>query len=126
MVTTVPMSRLFPDIGDTHAAWLARPETWTNSLRFLRHTTAKPVTIVAYPRAHFDTQIMKALASTHFFDIARALNIGITLMVFPFDDLDVMDNLDAVCRFCGSEVDYVIVRNPARAPKSRMFDGSPN
>src|SRR5213076_190575 len=31
---------------------------------------------------------------------------------------------DAVCQFCGSQVEYVIVRNPARAPKTRMFDGS--
>jgi hypothetical protein len=35
-----------------------------------------------------------------------------------------MTNLDAVCQFCGSQVDYVIVRNPARATKTRMFDGS--
>ena len=45
-------------------------------------------------------------------------------MVFPLDDLDVMTNLDAVCQFCGNQVEYVIVRNPARAPKTRMFDGS--
>ena len=38
---------------------------------------------------------MKALQATHFFDIASTQNIGITLMVFPFDDLDVMTNLDA-------------------------------
>jgi hypothetical protein len=68
---------------------------------------------------------MKALAATHFFDIAGQQNIGITLMVFPLDDLDVMTNLDAVCQFCGKQVDYVIVRNPARAPKTRMFDSSP-
>jgi len=38
--------------------------------------------------------------------------------------MDVMTNLDAVCQFCGKQVDYVVVRNPARAPKTRMFDGS--
>ena len=64
------------------------------------------------------------LSATHFFDIAGTQNIGITLMVFPFDDLDVMTNLDAVCQFCGKQVDYVIVRNPARAQRTRMFDGS--
>jgi hypothetical protein len=71
-----------------------------------------------------DGQLIKALRTTHFFDIANAQGIGITVMVFPLDDLDVMTNLDAVCQFCGSQVDYVIVRNPARAPKTRMFDGS--
>ena len=36
-----------------------------------------------------------------------------------------MTNLAAVCQFCGRQVDYVIVRNPARALKTRMFDSSP-
>src|SRR5436190_1580009 len=58
------------------------------------------------------------------FDLAKDHSIGITVMVFPLDDLDVMMNIDVVCRFCGNEVDYVIVRNPARAPKTRMFDVS--
>jgi hypothetical protein len=92
-------------------------------ISILRKTTAHPVTLVD-PRAHLDGQMMKALAATHFFDIAGAQNIGITLMVFPFDDMDVMTNLDAVCQFCGKQVDYVVVRNPARALKTRMFDGS--
>jgi hypothetical protein len=115
-------SRLFPDMV-TLTPLAGQAGDMDELIAILRRTTAKPVTIVD-PRAHLDTQITKALASTHFFDIASTLNIGITLMVFPFDDLDVMDNLDAVCRFCGNEVDYVIIRNPARAPKSRMFDGS--
>jgi hypothetical protein len=55
------------------------------------------------------------ISATHFFDIASKQNIGITLMVFPFDDLDVMTNLATVCQFCGRQVDYVIVRNP-RSP----------
>ena len=93
-------------------------------ISILRKTTAKSVTLVD-PRAHLDGQLMKALSATHFFDIAGTQNIGITLMVFPFDDLDVMTNLDAVCQFCGKQVDYVIVRNPARAAKTRMFDNSP-
>ena len=92
-------------------------------ISILRKTTAQPVTLVD-PRAHLDGQMMKALAATHFFDIACAQNICITLMVFPFDDMDVMTNLDAVCQFCGKQVDYVVVRNPARALKTRMFDGS--
>jgi hypothetical protein len=92
-------------------------------IALLRKTTAKPVTLVD-PRAHLDGQLMRALSATHFFDIAGQQNIGITLMVFPLDDLDVMTNLDTVCQFCGKQVDYIIVRNPARAPKTRMFDGS--
>jgi len=116
------LSRLFP--GQTKLIPLnGQAEDLDELISILRKTTATPVTLVD-PRAHLDGQVMKALRATHFFDIAKAQSIGITVMVFPLDDLDVMMNIDVVCRFCGNEVDYVIVRNPARAPKTRMFDGS--
>ena len=116
------LSRLFPDQVKLMPL-TGQADDLDEIISILRKTTAKPVTLVD-PRAHLDGQMMKALAATHFFDIADAQNIGITLMVFPFDDMDVMTNLDAVCQFCGKQVDYVVVRNPARAPKTRMFDGS--
>jgi len=116
------LSRLFP--GQTKLIPLnGQAEDLDELISILRKTTATPVTLVD-PRAHLDGQVMKALRATHFFDIAKAQSIGITVMVFPLDDLDVMMNIDVVCRFCGNEVDYVIVRNPGRAPKTRMFDGS--
>lgn len=116
------LSRLFPEqarLIPLHG----QAEDLDELISILRKVTAAPVTLVD-PRAHLDGQLMKALSATHFFDIANAQNIGITIMVFPLDDLDVMTNLDAVCQFCGSQVDYVIVRNPARAARTRMFDGS--
>lgn len=116
------LSRLFPEqarLIPLHG----QAEDLDEVISILRKATAAPVTLVD-PRAHLDGQLMKALSATHFFEIANAQNIGITIMVFPLDDLDVMTNLDAVCQFCGSQVDYVIVRNPARAARTRMFDGS--
>jgi hypothetical protein len=116
------LSRLFP--AQTKLVPLSgQADDIDELIAILRKATAAPVTLVD-PRAHLDTPVMKALRATHFFDIAKAQSIAITVMVFPLDDLDVMMNIDAVCRFCGSDVDYVIVRNPARAPKTRMFDGS--
>jgi hypothetical protein len=115
-------SRLFPDQVKL-TPLIGQADDLDELISILRKTTAKPVTVVD-PRAHLDGQLMTALAATHFFEIAGAQSIGITLMVFPFDDLDVMTNLDAVCQFCGRQVNYVIVRNPARAPKTRMFDSS--
>src|SRR5437016_2196914 len=116
------LSRLFP--GQTKLVPLnGQPDDLDELISILRKATAAPVTLVD-PRVHLDGQLMKALHATHFFDIANAHSIGITVMVFPLDDLDVMMNLDAVCQFCGSQVEFVIVRNPARAPKIRMFDGS--
>lgn len=116
------LSRLFP--GQAKLIPLhGQPDDLDELISILRKATTSPVTLVD-PRAHLDGQLMKALKATHFFEIAIAQSIGITVMVFPLDDLDVMSNLDVVCQFCGSRVDYVIVRNPARAAKTRMFDGS--
>ena len=116
------LSRLFPE--QTKLIPLnGQAEDLDELIAILRQAAATPVTLVD-PRAHLDALLTKAIRATHFFDIANAQGIGITIMVFPLDDLDVMTNLDAVCQFCGSQVDYIIVRNPARAPKTRMFDGS--
>jgi hypothetical protein len=116
------LSRLFP--GQTKLVPLnGHADDLDELISILRKTTTVPVTLVD-PRAHLDGQLMTALRATHFFQIADAQSIGITIMVFPLDDLDVMTNIDAVCQFCGSQVEYVIVRNPSRAPKTRMFNGS--
>ncbi len=91
------LSRLFPSQVKL-APLNGQAEDLDELILILRKTTAQPVTLID-PRAHLDAQLMKALAATHFFDIASAQDIGITLMVFPFDDLDVMTNLAAVCQF---------------------------
>src|SRR5437660_12787294 len=89
------VSRLFP--GQTKLVPLnGQAEDLDELISILRKATAAPVTLVD-PRAHLDGQLMKALHATHFFDIATAQSVGITVMVFPLDDLDVMTNLDAVC-----------------------------
>ena len=116
------LSRLFPEQARL-IPLNGQAEDLDELIAILRKVTAAPVTLVD-PRAHLDGLLIQALRTTHFFDIANAHGVGITVMVFPLDDLDVMTNLDAVCQFCGNQVDYVIVRNPARAMKTRMFDGS--
>jgi hypothetical protein len=90
----------------------------------LKKVTAKPVTIVD-ARAHLDGVLRTALQATRFFNLAKQLNIGITVTMFPLDDVDVMTNLDELCQFCGSQVEYIVVKNPARAARTKMFDGSP-
>ena len=47
-------------------------------ISILRKATAAPVTLVD-PRAHLYSQVMKALRATHFFDIAKAQSVGITV-----------------------------------------------
>src|SRR5580658_4950975 len=91
------LSRLFPEQAKL-VPLNGQAEDLDELIRILRQATAAPVTLVD-PRAHLDGLLMKALRATHFFDIANAQGIGITIMVFPLDDLDVMTNLDAVCQF---------------------------
>ena len=116
------LSRLFPAQAKL-VPLNGQPDDLDELISILRKATAAPVTVVD-PRAHVEGQLMKVLRATHYFDIANAQGIGITVMVFPLDDLDVMTNLDTVCQFCANQVEYVVVRNRARAPKTRMFDGS--
>lgn len=47
-----------------------------------------------------------------------------TVLLFPADDLEVMTDLDQTVSRLADAVDYVVVKNQARAPRTRMFDGS--
>jgi hypothetical protein len=116
------LSRLFPD----HVSLVpltGRTDDQDEIVRVLKKVTARPVALID-PRAHLDGALKAAIRATNFFDVAEGQGIGITIMVFPLDDMDVMTNLDDLCQFCGDRVDYVIVKNPARAARTKMFDGS--
>ena len=90
------LSRLFP--AQTRLVPLTgQADDLDDLISILRKATVAPVTLVD-PRAHLDGQVMKALRATHFFDIAKAQSVSITVLVFPLDDLDVMMNIDSVCR----------------------------
>lgn len=115
-------SRLFPNEVKL-MPMTGQAEDRDELVRIFKKVPAMPVTMID-PRAHLDATLKGALRATDFFRLANQQGIGITVMVFPLDDLDVMDNLDDLCQFCGNDVDYVIVRNPARAARTKMFDGS--
>src|SRR6266850_1329510 len=75
------LSRLFPDQAKL-VPLNGQADDMDELISILRKTTAAPVTLVD-PRAHLDSQVIKALRATHFFDIAKAQSIGITVMLFP-------------------------------------------
>lgn len=116
------LSRLFPDQVQL-VPLSGRTDDQDEIVRVFKRITAKPVTVID-PRAHLDGVLKSAIRATNFFDVAERQGIGITVTVFPLDDMDVMTNLDELCEFCGDRVDYVIVKNPARAARTKMFDGS--
>jgi hypothetical protein len=117
------MSRLFPDQVKL-VPLNGRAEDQDELVRILKKVTAKAVTLID-PRAHLGGALRNALEATDYFRLADRQGVGITVTVFPFDDVDVMTNLVELCQFCGNRVNYVIVKNPARAARTRMFDTSP-
>jgi hypothetical protein len=116
------LSRLFPDQVQL-APLTGRTDDQDEVVRIFKKIPATLVTLID-PRAHLDGVLKNAIRATNFFDVAERQGIGITITVFPLDDMDVMTNLDELCQFCGDNVDYVIVKNPARAARTKMFDGS--
>ncbi len=83
-----------------------------------------PVTVVD-PRAHLADVILRAFEIVKFPEQFARAGGRVTVFFHPSDDLEIMTNLDAVFSALGDAVDYVIIKNPARSPRFRMYDGSP-
>ena len=113
-------SRLYPDsarlveLGD-------EPEG--DVIKVLRTVTESPVTLLD-PRAHLSATVMAAWDMIRFPESFAENGGRIVALLFPSDDLDVMADLDATVTRLGDRVLFVVVRNPARSPRTRMFDGS--
>lgn len=113
--------RLYP-----HAVKLAplgdEPEgEW---IKLLRTCAKQPVTVID-PRAHLSEILIRGFEMIRF-PASFAENEGrVTVLLFPADDLEVMTDIDKTVSRLGGTVEYVVVKNRARAPRTRMFDGSP-
>ena len=112
--------RLFPD-NATLLELGNEPEG--EIIKLVRRSASAPVTIID-PRAHLGDTVMRAWEMVRFPETFAAAGGRITVLLFPGDDLEILTNIDAVVSRLADSVDYVIVRNPARQPRTRMFDGS--
>ncbi len=74
-------------------------------------------------RAQATEEILQMMTRTKFLSVAAEQGVRATVFLFPFDDLATMENLQTIVQGFGNEVDYVIVRNPAKN-STRMYDGS--
>ena len=92
-------------------------------IKLLRDCTSRPVTVVD-PRAHLGGVLIRGFEMIRFTDLFGSADGRVTVLLFPADDLEVMTDLDQTVSQLGGVVDYVIVKNRARAPRTRMFDGS--
>lgn len=93
-------------------------------IRVLRQLNRADVTVID-PAAHLNHVILKALAMVRFPEIAASIQARITVLLFPIDEVSDMDDIAATVAALGSTVDWVVVRNRARTPQTRFFDGSP-
>jgi hypothetical protein len=75
-------------------------------------------------RAEADALIMAALEELQVLDICAEQDVRLTFFLFPTDDTGSMTNAGRLFLYAGDRVDYVIVRNPAKA-RGDLFRGSP-
>lgn len=102
---------------------LAQNEPEGDVIRLLRKATFKEVTVID-PQAHMNHTILQALKLIRFPETAAAGGVRLTVLVYPMDELTDMDDITSTVDALGDTVDWVIVRNPARQARTRMFDGS--
>lgn len=113
-------SRLFPDEVKLHPLG---DEPEADVLKIVRLCTETPVMLVD-PRAHLSDAILRGWDMIQFPNYFTAQGGRITLVLFPGDDLEILTDIDGLVSRLGDKVDYLVVRNPARQPRTRMFDGS--
>ena len=92
-------------------------------LKIARACTGQSVTLVD-PRAHLSDALVHSLEVLRFPEQFAASGGRITVPLFPGDDLEVLTDIDNLVTRLGDRVDYLIVRNAARQPQTRMFTGS--
>ncbi len=114
------LERMFPEM-----VTLVPPgdEPEGDVVKLLRSCPSRPVTVID-PRAHLNAILLRSWEMIRFQHSFAAAGGRITVLLFPADDLEVMTDLDRTVSRLGDTVDYVVIRNRARAPRTRMFDGS--
>jgi len=113
-------SRLFPDNVVLREV---SEEPETEVLKIARACADNPVVLVD-PRAHLADALIRGLEMIRLPEQFAATGGRITVPLFPGDDLEILNDIDHLVTLLGNRVDYVILRNPARQPRTRMFTGS--
>lgn len=113
-------SRLFPEQVALRELG-SEPEG--DIIALARQAATFPITLVD-PRAHLADIVLRAWDMIRFPNRFAEAGGRITTLLYPGDDLEILTDIDSVVTKLGNSVDYVVVRNPARQPRTRMFDGS--
>jgi hypothetical protein len=92
-------------------------------IQILRKVTAADVTLID-PAAHMNLTILRAFEAVQFATLAAQAQVRATVLLFPVDEISDMDDISRTVQALADSVDWVVVRNPAKTPTTRFFDGS--
>jgi hypothetical protein len=92
-------------------------------IRILRRITQAEVTVID-PSAHMNRTILKAFQMVKFAELAANAQARVTVMIFPIDEVSDMDDISETVETLGDTVDWIVVRNRAKIPSTKFFDGS--
>ncbi len=114
------LSTTFPD----HAVLVADSgEPEGEIIKILRRAAQASVTVID-PRAHMNDTILRAMQMVEFTKRAADSGVRATVLIFPIDEISDMDDIAATVDALGSGVDWVLIKNKVKTPRTRMFDGS--
>lgn len=92
-------------------------------IKILRKATQAEVTTID-PQAHMNATILRALEMIQFTESVGETGVRLTVLVYPIDETTDLDDITSTVEKLGDKADWVIVRNPARQPRTKLFDGS--
>ncbi|MGA3171759.1 MAG: ATPase [Chthoniobacteraceae bacterium] len=92
-------------------------------IKILRRIPDAEVTVID-PSAHMNQTILKAFQMVQFAELAAGAQARVTVLVFPIDEVSDMDDISATVETLTDTVDWVVVRNRAKIPRTKFFDGS--
>jgi hypothetical protein len=68
--------------------------------------------------------ILKAFQMVKFAELAANAQARVTVMIFPIDEVSDMDDISETVETLADTVDWIVVRNRAKIPSTKFFDGS--
>ena len=68
--------------------------------------------------------ILRAMQMVEFTKRAADSGVRATVPIFPIDEISDMDDIAATVDALGPGVDWVLIKNKVKTPRTRMFDGS--
>jgi hypothetical protein len=92
-------------------------------IHILRNITQAEVTVID-PSAHMNRTILKAFRMVRFSELAASIQARVTVLIFPIDEISDMEDITATVETLADSVDWIVVRNRAKIPTTKFFDGS--